>query len=171
MRIRRGWTPVTIGFLMDSDDARVLLDRARITDVLARYCERLDEYDIDAMAQTFTEDAVTDYGPGRGGRVVGRAAIRDRIATGQAAFRRTSHQLGQCLVTIDGDRADAVTYVTAWHEWADGRQDALRLRYVDVLRRVDADTWLVAERRVEAMGVEGFEGTEWTWVQRQRPES
>ena len=146
-----------------------LLDRQRIADVLARYCEALDEYDIDAVASTFTEDVVTDYGAGRGGPVVGRAAVRARIAAGQASFRRTAHQLGQTRVRIDGDRADATTYVTAWHEWQDGRQEALRLRYVDVLRRATPDSWLIAERRVEAMGVEGFEGTEWRWVERRAP--
>ena len=148
-----------------------LVDRQRIADVLARYCEALDEYDIDAVASTFTDDVVTDYGEGRGGRVVGRAAVRSRIAAGQASFRRTAHQLGQSRVRIDGDRAHATTYVTAWHEWHDGRQEALRLRYVDVLRRVAADSWLIAERRVEAMGVEGFEGTEWSWVERRAPDA
>ena len=147
-----------------------LVDRQAIADLLARYCQTLDEYDLDGMAATFTEDAVTDYGAGRGGRVEGRAAIRARIAAGQATFRRTSHQLAQSLVTVDGDRADGVTYVTAWHEWHDGRQDALRLRYIDVFQRVTGREWLIAERRVEAMGVEGFEGTEWTWVARATPE-
>lgn len=153
-------------------DQRVeeLLDRSEIADLLATYCERLDEYDIDGMATTFAEDVVTDYGPGRGGEVTGRDAVRDRIAAGQATFRRTAHQLGQSLVTIEGDRAYATTYVTAWHEWHDGRQEELRLRYVDELRR-EGGSWLIAQRRVEAMGVEGFEGTEWTWVPRAKPDS
>lgn len=147
----------------------LLLDRQAIADLLARYCQSLDEYDIDAMASTFAEDAVTDYGAGRGGRVEGRDAIRTRIANGQAEFRRTAHVLGQSLVDIEGHRAEGVTYVTAWHEWPDGRQAALRLRYVDVFRRVEGRHWVIAERRVEAMGVEGFEGTEWTWVTRAAP--
>ena len=147
-----------------------LLDRQAIADLLSRYCQTLDEYDLDGMAATFAEDAVTDYGAGRGGRVEGRDAIRARIAAGQAEFRRTAHVLGQSLVEIEGHRAEGVTYVTAWHEWPDGRQDALRLRYVDVFRRDEGRRWLITERRVEAMGVEGFEGTEWTWVTRSAPE-
>jgi hypothetical protein len=147
---------------------RELLDRQQIGDLLARYCERLDEYDIEGVAATFTGDAITDYGPGRGGEVVGRPQIATRIADGQASFRRTAHQLGQSLVTIDGDRADATTYVTAWHEWRDDRQEALRLRYIDRLVRTD-EGWLIAHRRLEAMGVEGFAGTAWTWVQRAEP--
>ena len=102
--------------------------------------------------------------------MVGRDAVRDRIANGQASFRRTAHQLGQSIVSLHGETADAITYVTAWHEWLDGRQDELRLRYVDVLRRGGGGEWLIAERRLEAMGVEGFKGTEWTWVTRSEPE-
>ena len=156
---------------MSDPGLQPLLDEQAIRHVLAEYCERLDEYDIDGVAKTFTADAITDYGAGRGGRVSGRQAIRDRIAEGQAAFRRTSHMLGQSLIDIDGDAAGAITYVTAWHEWHDGRQNALRLRYVDRLRRRDDGSWLISERRVEAMGVEGFEGTEWTWVTRRDPEA
>ena len=40
-------------------------DRATIADLMALYCERVDEYDIDAVAELFTPDCVTDYGPGR----------------------------------------------------------------------------------------------------------
>lgn len=145
-----------------------LLDRQQIADLLARYCQRLDEYDIEGVAATFTDDAITDYGPGRGGEVVGRTEIAARIADGQASFRRTAHQLGQSMITIDGDAAEATTYVTAWHEWRDDRQEALRLRYIDRLSRT-AEGWLIAHRRLEAMGVEGFAGTEWTWVQRAQP--
>jgi len=147
---------------------RELLDRQQIADLLARYCERLDEYDIEEVAATFTHNAITDYGPGRGGEVVGRRQIAERIADGQASFRRTAHQLGQSIVTIDGDQATATTYVTAWHEWRDDRQEALRLRYIDQLVRT-TDGWLIAHRRLEAMGVEGFAGAEWTWVQRAEP--
>ena len=102
-------------------------DRAAIADLMALYCERVDEYDIDAVAELFTPDCVTDYGPGRGGRVTGRAAVRDRIAAGQAQFRRTHHQLGQSRVSFDPadpNRATAVTYVTASHEEWDGRRGA-----------------------------------------------
>jgi len=116
-------------------------DRATIADLMALYCERVDEYDIDAVAELFTPDCVTDYGPGRGGRITGRAAVRERIAAGQAQFRRTHHQLGQSRVSFDPadlDRATAVTYVTASHEEWDGRQWRAHLRYLDVLAQTPA---------------------------------
>ncbi len=151
-----------------TDSLALLLDRAAITDLLALYCERIDEYDIDGMAELFTEDCTTDYGPGRGGPVAGREAVRERIARGQAEFRRTHHQLGQSRIEIEGGTASALTYVTAWHEHRDGARSCVRLRYVDELRR-GPQGWLIASRRVEAAGVEGMEGVQWAWVPRHPP--
>lgn len=156
-----------------SDTLRELADRAAIADLMARYCERVDEYDMDGVAALFTEDCVTDYGPGRGGEVVGRAAVRDRIATGQAQFRRTHHQLGQSRVELDGadaDRAIATTYVTSTHEEWDGTLWRAHLRYVDDLARGDG-AWLLAARRVHAAVVEGKPSIRWNWVTRRPPET
>ncbi|GAA1866536.1 nuclear transport factor 2 family protein [Pseudonocardia ailaonensis] len=146
-----------------------LEDRAAIADLQALYCERVDEYDIDAVAALFTDDCVTDYGPGRGGLVTGRKNVRDRIADGQAQFRRTHHQLGQSRVEFDAenpDRATAVTYVTASHEEWEGRQWRAHLRYLDVLART-TEGWRLAERRVHAAVIENRPEISWEWVPRQ----
>lgn len=144
------------------------MDREQIIDRLARYCEKLDEYDIAAVAACFANDATTDYGPGRGGVVAGRALIAQRIASAQAAFKRTHHQLGQIRVTIAGDTAESLSYVTAWHERKSGEREILCLRYIDSLRRDDAQ-WLIHARRVEVSWVDGFPGVTWRWVTRQNP--
>lgn len=140
-----------------------------IGELLARYCERVDEYDIDGVAATFAEDCVVDYGPGRGGEVLGRQATRNRIAAGQAEFRRTHHQLGQYRAVPTGEGGyRVVTYVTAWHERWDGRKETLCLRYLD--RVVDSPDGLVlAERRVHAAVTHGFDGVPWVWVPRALP--
>lgn len=143
-----------------------LVEKQNIQSVLAEYCERLDEYDIAGVAACFSEDAVTDYGAGRGGEVRGRDAIADRIATGQGVFRRTHHQLGQIRIQIDNDTAEVTSYVTAWHELESGKKDVVCLRYLDELLRIDTG-WLITSRRVEVNVVDGFEGTEWRWVKRQ----
>jgi ketosteroid isomerase-like protein len=140
----------------------------KIRDLLARYCERLDEYDIDAVAQCFSEDAVTDYGAGRGGEITGRATIAKRIATGQRKFRRTHHQLGQVRIRLHDDGAETTSYMTTWHELASGKIDIVCLRYLDRLRHADGE-WLIYHRRVEVTLVDGFEGTEWSWVERNIP--
>ena len=151
-----------------SDKADTLWEHERIRDLLARYCERLDEYDIDGVAACFAEDAVTDYGAGRGGEIRGRAAIAERIRNGQAAFRRTHHQLGQIRIQLDGNSARTTSYQMTWHELDAGRQDLVCLRYIDRLVKRD-DEWLIAHRRVEVSLVNGFDGVEWSWVPRRRP--
>ena len=150
------------------DQLEALLHRRAIEDLLAHYCDRLDAYDIDEVASTFAPGARTDYGPGRGGVVIGREAIRDRIASGQAAFRRTHHQLGHSTIAVDGMRATALTAALTWHERWSGEQELLALRYIDELALGD-DAWLITSRRVEVSMVEGFEGTTWHWWPRQRP--
>lgn len=146
-----------------------LRDRAAIADVLAAFCQRVDEYDILGLAEVFTHDCVTDYGPGRGGPVAGLAAVQARIARGQSEFSRTHHQLGQSRVTMRGDEAVAVTYVTATHEHRDGARSRVHLRYLDRLRRTGAG-WRIAERRAHASLVEGMPETSWVWVPRAEPE-
>lgn len=155
---------------MNNDDTalRRLTDLAAISELTARYCDRLDAHDIDAVAACFTDGAETDYGPGRGGVVTGRAAIRDRIARGQSAFRRTHHQLGHQTIIPDGTQASAVTAAITWHERFDGNQELLALRYVDRFERA-GDGWLISHRRVEISMVQGFEGTEWHWWPRRPP--
>lgn len=148
-------------------DAAELIERQHITDLLARYCECLDEYDIDGVAACFANDAVADYGAGRGGTLHGRDAIRQRIADGQAGFVRTHHQLGQIRIRLDGDRAEAISYQMTWHQLASGKIDVVCLRYLDRLDKVDGD-WLIGQRRVEVTLVDGFEGTQWSWVERRR---
>ena len=151
-------------------DAARLPDRQAIADVLAHYCARLDEYDIDGCCSVFTDGCTTDYGPGRGGVIVGRAATRDRIARGQSVFRRTHHQLGQSLIRFTADdAAEGISYMITWHERFDGTRETVHLRYLDTFVRQE-DGWRISSRRVEASGVVGFEGVDWYWVARQPPE-
>lgn len=144
-------------------------ERQRIVDVLARYCERVDAYDMVGTAELFSAEATADYGPGRGGPVHGRDAIRRRIAAGQAEFRRTHHQLGQSIVEVRGSEAEVLTYVMAWHERWDGERAVACLRYRDRLGRGAGGSWEITARQVEAAVVWGFPGVAWTWVSRAQP--
>lgn len=153
---------------MGAAGVETLASRAAIADVIARYCDRLDAHDIDGVAALFTDDAETDYGPGRGGVVVGRRAIRERIARGQSAFRRTHHQVGHSTIEVHATEATAVSAAITWHERFDGTQELLALRYVDTFVSSDGQ-WLIATRRVEISMVQGFDGTAWHWWPRQSP--
>jgi SnoaL-like domain len=142
-----------------------LLEREHIRQVLATYCLRLDEGDIAGVIACFTEDAIADYGPGRGGLVVGAGAIGERIARGQSTFRRTHHQLGQIHIECAVPEARALSYVTAWHERYSGEREVVCLRYIDLLKKAGSQ-WAIATRRVETSFVDGFPGTDWNWVAR-----
>jgi ketosteroid isomerase-like protein len=150
---------------MTGSALQALLDRQAVVDVVADFCHRIDEYDIDGLTDVFTDDCFVDYGPARGGPVTGRMAVLARIASGQAEFRRTQHQLGQSRVHLEGDRADATTYVTATHEDWSGTVTRVHLRYVDGFRRTEHG-WRIARRVVFAMVIDGMPG-EWRYVERE----
>lgn len=145
---------------------QALVDRQCIVDLLAQYCERLDEYDIAGVGLLFLEDGVMDQGPGRGGPIRGRQAIVTGMLERQAKFRRTCHQLGQSVLDIGENEAAGVTYVNAWHQTWDGEVQTVRLRYRDRLVRIPGGEWRIAERVSQAMGVEGFGEAQWNWVPR-----
>jgi hypothetical protein len=151
------------------EENRILasIEREEVRDVIVAYCMALDEGDMDGVADCFAFDALADYGPGRGGVHKGSPAIVGRIAHGQAVFRRTHHQLGQIHVTLHGNDARAVSYVTAWHERYTGEREIACLRYIDMLQQVDS-RWMIQSRRVEASFVDGFPGAPWDWVKRKR---
>jgi len=156
------------------DPVRDLLERERVRDVIAQYCLSLDAGDLRGVAHCFASGATADYGPGRGGPLEGVAAIVERIARGQAGFRRTHHQLGQICVelapaTANARTAHAVSYVTAWHERSTGEREVVCLRYIDDLQYGDS-RWMIIARRVEAAYVDGFPGTSWLWVNRTPPQ-
>jgi len=155
--------------MVTDEDVAALVRRQKVLDLLARYCERVDEYDIDGMADCFTETAKTDYGPGRGGPVTGRDAIAQRIRVGQAEFRRTHHQLGQCRVWTDDRSGSRLADVTAWHERWNSNIETACLRYRDKVVCDTGDTWRIAVRRVDAAVVEGLAGVSWIRVERYMP--
>lgn len=150
-------------------ESRVALIEARasIRALLTEYTILVDHYDIDGVVALFIDDCVTDYGPGRGGMVIGRNNVRDRIRRGQAEFRLTHHQHGQMRITVyENGTAEALSYLTAWHERWNGSRERVYMRYLDRLVET-TDGWRIAERKVVVSGVEGFEGVEWAWVERQ----
>ncbi|MET8350785.1 nuclear transport factor 2 family protein [Micromonospora sp. NPDC005206] len=146
-----------------------VINRYLITELLARYCEKLDEYDIAALADVFADDCVMDQGPGRGGPIKGRDKVLAGMKARQALFRRTQHILGQTSLRFDAGGANALTYVTAWHQGWDMTTGVARLRYRDrLVLRVDG--WLIQSRRAEALGAEGFDESQWNWVARKAPD-
>src|SRR5258706_7844479 len=101
---------------MDTKFLQDLHDQQAIRDVLSKYCERLDEHKLESVVELFTVDCVTDYGPGRGGPMLGADLLLKRFQNSVKGYKHTHHQLGQIRVEASDDKATTVAYVTADHE-------------------------------------------------------
>jgi 3-phenylpropionate/cinnamic acid dioxygenase small subunit len=143
-----------------------LIERQEILDVLARYCECIDDCDFEGLAEVFARDCIVDYGPGRGGVLEGVDAVRDQLGGVVPTFVHTQHQLGQVRMSERSDGSwDTTAYATAWHELPDGSKGISRVRYVDRLVHTE-EGWRIAERKMFALGTEGWKGVEYRFVER-----
>jgi uncharacterized protein (TIGR02246 family) len=123
-----------------------MADRMAIREVMTRYSRGIDRRDFDMVAGCFTADAEAEYS----GNVLPKgvdaivAYIR-RIAH----LPRSTHFMGDTLIDVDGDTADAETYAIAYlvdGEVGSGAQVHTRgLRYRDMLVRQDG-RWLIHKR-------------------------
>jgi ketosteroid isomerase-like protein len=126
-------------------------DRARITDVLARYSLAVDSRDMERLSRCFTTDAIAGYWPGHDLR--GREAITGFIAGAIEGFQSTQHLIGTHTFDFDGDTAWTSTYVHAAHVVAHPAGEKVVVvggRYSDRFV-LDAGHWRIAERRFEAL--------------------
>lgn len=124
-----------------------MTDREAIAEVLAAYCRLLDEMRLEELAALFTPDAEVSYGPVEPLRARGRLAIEQSLGR-MWRWARTSHHLSNVEIRQAApDRAEAVSYVLAWHERADGTTATVFGRYEDGLER-EAGRWLIARRRM-----------------------
>lgn len=140
-----------------STDARLqqLLDKDAIVDLVHRYSYLVDHKRYDELALLFTEDCITDYGPGLGGERVGRAAFRAMFGAGDR-FVATSHHNANVLVRFDSaDRATLRTSLYAWHQTADGNTPQVWGCYHDVAVRTTGG-WRLTARRLRVAGSEAM---------------
>ncbi len=147
---------------------RAVIDRQDIAELLARYCRAIDRLDEGLLRSCFHPDSVHDHGyVGASEEFCGFAmdVLRACVAT--------HHQLGNISIRVDGHRADAESYFTAFHRLGETPPkafgaDAAGLdliiggRYIDRLER-RAGEWRIVSRtgvhdwrRFEAPADRGF---------------
>lgn len=130
-------------------------DRQDISDVLLRYATGIDRRDWPLFRTAFTDDCQLDYG--EIGTWNGVDAVTDFMDTAHAAAGHTMHRLTNQVITVDGDRAKARTYVDGLILSADGHSGVNAVGfYDDDIVRTDAG-WRIARRsftpvRVSAVG-------------------
>ena len=120
-------------------------DRLAIMDRLCRYARGIDRCDVETLLDVFWPGAIADFGQGPGD-----AADWARATVGAlAGMLRTQHMLGNMIIDVAGDRAEAETYCRAFHE-IEGPEGRIAMvvggRYLDVLEKRGGE-WRIASRR------------------------
>jgi hypothetical protein len=88
-----------------------LLAKQEITEMLHCYCYAMDTNDRDLGYQVWHPDGTADYeGMFEG---LGREFVDFGQGGHEAAFGRTSHQLTNVLITVEGDRATSRSCISA----------------------------------------------------------
>jgi len=148
-----------------------LVDRLGIADLMFEYCSCCDLNDPDGIARCFTEDCVTDYGPGEGQPTRGRSIRRSEAARDLALFDATSHLLSNVRISFENDdRAQVRSVVHAWHKPKDSDSSwNLHGQYHDVVARTK-EGWRIAERKLLVVSAEGFPA-DWAFHRIDRLES
>jgi 3-phenylpropionate/cinnamic acid dioxygenase small subunit len=86
-------------------------DRQDISDLLVRYATGIDRRDWPLFRTVFTDDCELDYG--EIGAWKGVEAVAKFMEQVHAMAGHTLHRLSNQVITVDGDRATARTYVDA----------------------------------------------------------
>jgi 3-phenylpropionate/cinnamic acid dioxygenase small subunit len=120
-------------------------DRQDITDVLLRYATGIDRRDWPLFRTVFADDCELDYG--EVGSWKGVDAVTEFMQQAHAMAGHTMHRLTNQVITVDGDTAEARTYVDALIMLGDNTSGVNAAGfYDDELVRTD-DGWRVARRR------------------------
>ncbi len=126
------------------DDLKILLDRDKIRDCLARLARGEDRRDAALIRASCWPDSTTDYG-------VFLGSFDEYLAwvvPGSTAIKVTQHVLGQSVIDLDGDTARAETQVVSYHRIDMGeaeRDTVIGGRYLDRLEKRGGE-WRIAQR-------------------------
>jgi len=120
-------------------------DRQDITDVLLRYATGIDRRDWPLFRTVFADDCELDYG--EVGSWKGVDAVTEFMQQAHAMAGHTMHRLTNQVITVDGDTAEARTYVDALIMLGDNISGVNAAGfYDDELVRTDGG-WRVTRRR------------------------
>jgi uncharacterized protein (TIGR02246 family) len=119
-------------------------DRQDISDVLVRYATGIDRRDWPLFRTVFTPDCELDYGVI--GTWHGVDAVTEFMQQSHAQAGHTVHRLTNQAITVDGDTAEARSYVDGLIMAPDGQSGVNAVGfYEDHLVRTP-DGWRIARR-------------------------
>jgi 3-phenylpropionate/cinnamic acid dioxygenase small subunit len=120
-------------------------DRQDISDVLIRYATGIDRRDWPLFRTAFTDDCELDYG--EIGTWIGIDAVAEFMETSHAMAGHTMHRLTNQVITVDGDAAEARTYVDGLIMFGEGNSGVNAVGFYDDDIVRTADGWRIARRR------------------------
>lgn len=118
-------------------------DRLAIHELMAVYSRCIDFGRWDELPELFTEDCTLDFGAVMGEHR-GREGVRHFAGMLAKTGLTMRHYVTNCIVSGDGERAQATTYVLAF-TGQPGSQSPTTGRYEDRLRKVGG-RWLLETR-------------------------
>ncbi|MFL5828892.1 MAG: nuclear transport factor 2 family protein [Solirubrobacteraceae bacterium] len=129
---------------------RAIQDRIDISDVLYRYASTIDEFDLDGLRSTLSDDIWAQYGNAE--PVLGGDAVAAWIGEAIEPVIWQHHLLSVYHVEVDGDDAKALVYHTSHQVFRDEPESAKVLvgRYHNELRR-EADGWKISRLVLELL--------------------
>ena len=120
-------------------------DRQDISDVLIRYATGIDRRDWPLFRTVFTADCELDYG--EIGTWHGIDAVTAFMEQSHAMAGHTMHRMSNQAIAVDGDRADARTYVDGLILGPDNTSGVNAVGFYDDDLVRTADGWRIARRR------------------------
>jgi ketosteroid isomerase-like protein len=135
---------------VDAASLRALHDRTGIADVLYRYSSAVDSFDKAGVRSALADDIWAQYG--NGDPVEGGDKLADWIAEATATVIWQHHLLNVYHITIDGDQAKTLSYLTSYQVFNENPDAAIILvaRYHDELKRTP-DGWKISRRVMEVL--------------------
>src|ERR1700751_3067879 len=135
---------------VESASLQALIDRTDVADVLYRYSSAVDSFDTAGVRSTLADDISAKYG--NGDPVEGGDKLAEWIAGATATVIWQHHLLNVYHVTIDGDQAKTVSYLTSYQVFEENPNAAIILvaRYHDELKRTPAG-WKISKRIMELL--------------------
>jgi ketosteroid isomerase-like protein len=135
---------------VDAASLRALQDRTDIADVLYRYSSAVDSFDEAGVRSALADDIWAQYG--NGDPVEGGDKLANWIAGATATVIWQHHLLNVYHITIDGDQAKTLSYLTSYQVFKENPDAAIILvaRYHDELKRT-SDGWKISKRVMEVL--------------------
>ncbi len=136
--------------LVDSTSLQALQDRIEIADVLYKYSSSVDSFDTAGIRSALADDIWAQYG--NGDPVEGGDKLAGWIEQATATVIWQHHLLNVYHVTIDGDHAKTLSYLTSYQVFEENPDAAIILvaRYHDELRRTPSG-WKISKRIMELL--------------------